>query len=185
MSSDSFGGLNQNDGMRIVDSAGDELAINADGSINVGVTAAIEYEIKNDSGAPLPISDGGGSITVDGPLTDAQLRATPVPVSGTVVASVEGKRPTSMGMFTVAVAGTAVALPSIPVGAELALVNVEDANVNWRDDGTNPTTGNTGGHRLLNGSQQKFDQVGLAAMRFIRRGAAGTANLVVTYYQYV
>ena len=29
----------------------------------------------------LHISDGGGSITVDGPLTDSQLRASPVPVS--------------------------------------------------------------------------------------------------------
>lgn len=33
---------------------------------------------------PLPVSDAGSSLTVDGPLTDAQLRATPVPVSGTV-----------------------------------------------------------------------------------------------------
>lgn len=31
---------------------------------------------------PIPISDAGGSITVDGPLTDTQLRATAVPVSG-------------------------------------------------------------------------------------------------------
>lgn len=29
------------------------------------------------------VDDGGLSITVDGPLTDAELRATPVPVSGT------------------------------------------------------------------------------------------------------
>ena len=29
-----------------------------------------------------PISDGGGSLTVDGPLTDAELRAVSVPVSG-------------------------------------------------------------------------------------------------------
>lgn len=32
---------------------------------------------------PLPVSDAGGSLTVDGPLTDAQLRAAAVPVSGT------------------------------------------------------------------------------------------------------
>jgi hypothetical protein len=32
--------------------------------------------------APVPVSDGGGSLTVDGPLTDAQLRAAAVPVSG-------------------------------------------------------------------------------------------------------
>jgi len=33
--------------------------------------------------APITIVDGGNSITVDGPLTDTQLRATAVPVSGT------------------------------------------------------------------------------------------------------
>lgn len=32
---------------------------------------------------PVPVSDAGGTITVDGPLTDVQLRATAVPVSGT------------------------------------------------------------------------------------------------------
>jgi hypothetical protein len=32
--------------------------------------------------APVPVNDGGGSITVDGPLTDAQLRNTPISVSG-------------------------------------------------------------------------------------------------------
>lgn len=48
---------------------------------------------------PLPVGDGGGSLTIDGtvsisgsvavtgPLTDAQLRASPVPVSGTVSAT--------------------------------------------------------------------------------------------------
>jgi hypothetical protein len=35
------------------------------------------------SANPLPVSDAGGSLTVDGPLTDAQLRASAVPVSGT------------------------------------------------------------------------------------------------------
>jgi hypothetical protein len=34
----------------------------------------------SDAGGSLTVDDGGGSITVDGPLTDAQLRATPVPV---------------------------------------------------------------------------------------------------------
>lgn len=38
----------------------------------------------SDAGGSLTVDDGGGSITVDGPLTDAQLRNSPVPVSGTV-----------------------------------------------------------------------------------------------------
>lgn len=36
------------------------------------------------------IDDNGGSITVDGPLTDIQLRATPVPISGTIAATQSG-----------------------------------------------------------------------------------------------
>ncbi len=38
-------------------------------------------------GTVLPVGDGGGSLTVDGPLTDSQLRATPVPISGSVTAT--------------------------------------------------------------------------------------------------
>lgn len=36
----------------------------------------------SDNGGLLSVDDGGGSLTVDGPLTDTQLRATAVPVSG-------------------------------------------------------------------------------------------------------
>jgi hypothetical protein len=35
----------------------------------------------SDGGGSLSVDDGGGSLTVDGPLTDAQLRANAVPVS--------------------------------------------------------------------------------------------------------
>lgn len=71
------------------------------GSLNVTVGNA-SLEIANDAGNPIPISDAGGSITVDGsvsisnfpatqvvntgltqPLTDAQLRSAPVSVTGT------------------------------------------------------------------------------------------------------
>jgi len=55
-----------------------------DARIDIGAVSVGDVEIKNDSGNPIPISDAGGSITVDGPLTDTQLRATAVPVSGTV-----------------------------------------------------------------------------------------------------
>lgn len=53
-------GTGAGDTAGIVDAAGDRLAINADGSINVALTGATTG------------------------LTDAELRATPVPVSGTV-----------------------------------------------------------------------------------------------------
>jgi hypothetical protein len=37
--------------------------------------------VVDGSAVSQPVNDGGGSLTVDGPLTDAQLRASPVPVS--------------------------------------------------------------------------------------------------------
>jgi hypothetical protein len=62
------------------------------GSVTISnVTVPTSVTVNNTNAAPVPVSDaggtlsvddGGGSITVDGPLTDAQLRATPVPVTG-------------------------------------------------------------------------------------------------------
>lgn len=64
------------------------------GSVTISsVTVPTSVTINNTSGSPVPVSDaggtlsiddGGGSITVDGPLTDTQLRATALPVSGPV-----------------------------------------------------------------------------------------------------
>lgn len=63
-----------------------------DGSVTIAnVTVPTSVSINNGNAAPVPVSDaggtlsvddGGGSITVDGPVTDAQLRAAAVPVSG-------------------------------------------------------------------------------------------------------
>ena len=50
-------------------------------SVTVNNTSALPVPVS-DAGGTLSIDDGGGSITVDGPLTDTQLRATSVPVSG-------------------------------------------------------------------------------------------------------
>ena len=52
----------------------------ADVTINAEIGSTVE--ISNDAGNPIPVSDAGGSLTVDGPLTDTELRATAVPVSG-------------------------------------------------------------------------------------------------------
>lgn len=42
------------------------------------VTGSVDV---NNFPAVQPVSDNGGSLTVDGPLTNTELRATPVPVS--------------------------------------------------------------------------------------------------------
>jgi hypothetical protein len=76
------------------------------GSVTVtGTVAATQsgtWTVQQGS-APWSVSDGGGSLTVDGPLTDTQLRATPVPVSGTVTITDETGPVTVDG--TVAVSG--------------------------------------------------------------------------------
>lgn len=59
-------------------------------ALDAATLAALETVSVTDGGGSLTVdgtvavTDGGGSLTVDGPLTDTQLRATPVPVSGTV-----------------------------------------------------------------------------------------------------
>lgn len=75
-----------------------------------------DVTVNNAAGAAaVNIQDGGNSITVDGPLTDAQLRATPVPVSGTVTV-------TGAGDATAANQATEIAsLASIDAGIPAAL----------------------------------------------------------------
>lgn len=63
----------------------------------------------SDGGSSLTIDDGGSSITVDGPLTDSQLRNTPVPVSdGGASITVDG----SVSISGVASTGVAQRTPT-------------------------------------------------------------------------
>ena len=75
-------------------------------SVTVGNTDAAPIPIK-DGGNSITVDDGGNSLTVDGPLTNAELRASAVPVTGgltnaelraaavPVVASVPTRTPTT------------------------------------------------------------------------------------------
>ncbi len=83
-------------------------------SVQVNNAAGAAAVNVQDGGNSLSVDDGGGSLTVDGPLTDAQLRAVPVPVSGTVTVQDGG------GSITVD--GTV----SVGNGAGAAAVNVQD-----------------------------------------------------------
>lgn len=87
-----------NENYQVIDGNGVLQTFNAD-DIGGGVLSA-KPTIRNGSGADaVNIQDGGNTITVDGtvgvsgsvavtgPLTDTELRATPVPVSGTVTAT--------------------------------------------------------------------------------------------------
>ena len=78
------------------------ILTNAAGRLQVDVVSIPEVEIKNDSGNPIPISDAGGSITVDGSVTvsatDLDIRnlvfaTDKVDVSGSSVIISDGSGP--------------------------------------------------------------------------------------------
>jgi hypothetical protein len=84
------------------------VTVNSEGSLKVDIGSATlsvtadGVEIKNDIGSPIPVSDAGGSLTVDGPLTDVELRAAAVPVSAASLplpagAATEAKQDTLIG----------------------------------------------------------------------------------------
>lgn len=76
--------------------------LGANSGVDIG-----DVTINNAAGASaVNIQDGGNSITVDGPLTDAQLRATPVPISGTVTGG--GGTQYTEGATTDPATGTAI-----------------------------------------------------------------------------
>lgn len=82
--------------VQIEDSAGNPLT-STTGSLNVNITggSTADPDVNIHDAAGNPISSTGTSLNVDitntvpvtGPLTDTQLRATPVPISGTVTTS--------------------------------------------------------------------------------------------------
>lgn len=92
------------------------------------LTALENVTVQNGAGvAAVNIQDGGNSITVDGPLTDVQLRATPVPISGTVTVT-DGSGPITVdGTVAVTNAGGTLSNGSeTPVS--LAAVQILAAN---------------------------------------------------------
>jgi hypothetical protein len=60
--------------------SGDPIPVDIGTNIDVTIDNT-SIEVSNDVGNPIPVSDGGGSLTVDGPLTDAQLRNSVVPTA--------------------------------------------------------------------------------------------------------
>jgi len=132
-------------------------SITVDGSVAVTNFPAVQ-----------PVSDNGGSITVDGtvavsgtvpvsgPLTDTQLRATPVPVSGTVTANAgTGPWPVTDNGGSLTVDAASLPLPTgaataalqtqpgvdigdvtVNNGAGVAAVNIQDGGNSITVDGT-------------------------------------------------
>jgi hypothetical protein len=114
-----------------------------------GATLSLDaagIEIKNDSGNPIPVDDAGGSLTVDGPLTDAELRADPVPVSGpltdaelrasAVPTVVPARTPTTTSVASSASSVTILAANSSRKGFSISNVSTAKLYLSF----TNPAT---------------------------------------------
>ncbi|CAB4164642.1 hypothetical protein UFOVP826_62 [uncultured Caudovirales phage] len=158
------------------------------GQTGAGVAQVFE---TNGSGH-LNISDGGGSITVDGPLTDGQLRASPVPVSGSITADTGLSQPlTDTQLRAAAVPVSADALP-LPTGAATE-TTLSALNAKFITSANMPDQ-NSVALPVRNTPQKYWDasfpQVGsgLLSPRFTQIGATGTGmavnqsagNLVIT-----
>jgi hypothetical protein len=109
-----------------LDSAGNLVPIKVEsdgkliisGDITIGDVTVSDVEISNDTGNPVPVS---------GPLTDTQLRATPVPVSGTVAISNSSVEISNDVGNAVPISGTVTATTAAGsiVGSATTVVGVE------------------------------------------------------------
>ena len=102
----------------------------------------------------------GGAVPVSGPVTDAQLRATPVNVNAATRACV--------GRETIALAAAGTAPLTVPVGAVAAHIQADGATIRIRLDGQAPTA--TVGTRLDDGVIYPVD-TSLAGVRLYGVGA--------------
>lgn len=103
-----------------VDDNGGSLTVdNAQLSVVGGGTeaAALRVTLANDSTGVVSIDDNGASLTVDGPVTDAQLRATPIEVTMTGSPS-GGLTDTELRATPVPVSGTVAATLSEPISID-------------------------------------------------------------------
>lgn len=86
--------------------------------------------------------------------------------------------PNPLGFVQLVGAAASVGLPTIPAGAQAALVNVDAQSIRWTDDGTTPTA--TVG-MLLPVSTERLFVGNLAKIKLIQTAATATIN--VSYYK--
>lgn len=127
------------------------------GTVNVGS----EVEVKNDQGNPIPVT---------GPVTDAQLRASPVPVSATGRTCVG--RQTITGLST-----TTPATLTVPNGAVSAMIQADGGTVRLTLEGTAPTA--TLGFKVEDASFFYVDTP-LATVKLL--AAAASTNVQIAYF---
>ena len=110
----------------------------------------------------------GGAVPVSGPVTDAQLRATPVNVNAATRACV--------GRETIALAAAGTASLTVPGGAVAAHVQADGATIRIRLDGQAPTA--TVGTRLDDGVIYPVD----TSLAGVRLYGVGACNVQVVYF---
>lgn len=117
----------------VVGDGGGSLTVDNNGTfvVQAAQSGAWSVAVNNAAGASaVNIQDGGNSITVDGPLTDVQLRATPVPISGTVTIT-DGSGPITVdGTVAATQSGTwninnITGTVSLPTGAATAALQTQ------------------------------------------------------------
>ena len=109
-----------------------------------------------------------GAVPVSGPLTDAQLRETPVPVNAASRACV--------GRETIPLAAAGTASVTVPANAVAAHIQADGASIRIRLDGQAPTA--TAGTRLDDGVIYPVDST-LAGVRLY---GVGACNVQVVYF---
>lgn len=88
--------------------------------------------------SPMPVSDNGGSLTVDGPLTDTQLRATAVPVSETYgVLSTANSTTATLGSNATFTGTSEDTTNYVAAAIALGVDRNGTLNVDFSPDGTN------------------------------------------------
>lgn len=115
------------------------------GTITIGAGSAVIGHVITDTGSTTAVT---GTVAVSGPLTDTQLRATAVPVSGTVAATQSGTWNITNISGTVSLpTGAATAALQTQPGVDIGDVTVNNASgaaaVNIQDGGNSITVDGT------------------------------------------
>lgn len=109
-----------------------------------------------------------GAVPVSGPVTDTQLRATPVTVAASARACV--------GRETIPLAAAGTASLTVPANAVAAHIQADGASIRIRLDGAAPTA--TVGTRLDDGVIYPVD----TALAGVRLYGVGACNVQVVYF---
>lgn len=168
-----------------------KVAVGADGAAadlapgQAAMAASLPVVIASDQGA-VPVSDGGGALTVDGtvavsgsvavtgPLTDAALRATPVPVSGTFY---QATQPVS-GTVTIQDGGGAITVDgTVAATGPLTDAELRAADVKVTLDSEQVAISNFPASQAVTGTFWQATQPVSAAALPLPAGAATEASL--------